>query len=107
MINSYTDSDAKAEDDGSMVVLPSSTDLFYFYRETLVQCARFSTGKTFRDLCELFAKHLVSYCNVVLLGGVSRYLHHTSAMWFSYSLSDLIIRIGTKKPMQSKKIIDL
>ncbi|KAI9263263.1 Vps53-like protein [Phascolomyces articulosus] len=72
MINSYVESDMNADDDGSMVVLPSSTDLFYFYRETLVQCAKFSTGKAFYDLCQLFAKHLHAYCNVVLLGGVSR-----------------------------------
>ncbi|KAI8148076.1 Vps53-like protein [Fennellomyces sp. T-0311] len=72
MINSYVGSDLNADDDGSMVVLPSSTDLFYFYRETLVQCAKFSTGKPFFDLCQLFAKHLHSYCNVVLLGNVSR-----------------------------------
>ncbi|KAI9492204.1 vacuolar protein sorting 53 [Zychaea mexicana] len=72
MINSYFASDMNADDDGSMVVLPSSTDLFYFYRETLVQCAKFSTGKPFYDLCQLFTKHLHAYCNVVLLGGVSK-----------------------------------
>lgn len=72
MIRNYVNSDARVEDDGSMVVLPSSTDLFYFYRETLVQCARFSTGSSFYDLCQLFAKHLNSYCDTILLGGLNR-----------------------------------
>lgn len=74
MINSYTQSDsaAEAEDDGTMAVLPSSTDLFYFYRETLVQCSKFSTGKALFDLCQLFAKHLDSYCNQIILGGLAR-----------------------------------
>lgn len=74
MIDSYIHSDMKAEeeDDGTMAVLPSSTDLFYFYRETLTQCAKFSTGKALFDLCQLFAKHLDSYCSQIILGGLSR-----------------------------------
>ncbi|KAI9318920.1 Vps53-like protein [Dichotomocladium elegans] len=73
MIVSYVESDRQVDEDASAVVLPSSTDLFYFYRETLVQCAKFSTGGAFWDLCQLFAKHLHSYCDVVLLGGVVRH----------------------------------
>jgi hypothetical protein len=74
MIDSYVQSDLKAdsEDDGTMAVLPSSTDLFYFYRETLVQCLKFSTGKALFDLCQLFAKHLDAYCSQILLGGLAR-----------------------------------
>lgn len=74
MIDSYAQSDAKAdeEDDGTMSVLPSSTDLFYFYRETLAQCSKFSTGKALFDLSKLFAKHLNSYCNTIILGGLAR-----------------------------------
>lgn len=74
MIDSYIESDTKAdaEDDGTMAVLPSSTDLFYFYRETLVQCSKFSTGKALFDLCQLFAKHLDSYCNQIIIGGLAR-----------------------------------
>ncbi|KAI8370671.1 Vps53-like protein [Radiomyces spectabilis] len=71
MIQSYISSDMVADEDGSIVVLPSSTDLFYFYRETLVQCARFSTGKAFWDLCQLFSKHLQNYCDEILLGGLT------------------------------------
>lgn len=76
MIDSYVQSDASAatnpEEDGTVVVLPSSTDLFYFYKETLVQCAKFSTGKALLDLSRVFAKHLNSYCNKILLGGLTR-----------------------------------
>ncbi|KAI8373960.1 Vps53-like protein [Choanephora cucurbitarum] len=74
MIDSYVQSDAKSEseDDGSMAVLPSSTDLFYFYRETLAQTSKFSTGKALFDLYLLFSKHLDSYCNQILLGGLTK-----------------------------------
>ncbi|KAI8076866.1 Vps53-like protein [Halteromyces radiatus] len=72
MISSYIQSDKTADDDANMTVLPSSTDLFYFYRETLTQCARFSAGGAFWDLCQLFAKHLLSYCENVLMKGIAR-----------------------------------
>lgn len=75
MIDSYVQSDtvaANTEDDGTMVVLPSSTDLFYFYKETLAQCSKFSTGKALLDLSQVFAKHLDSYCNQIILGGITR-----------------------------------
>ncbi|KAI7874765.1 hypothetical protein K492DRAFT_168869 [Lichtheimia hyalospora FSU 10163] len=72
MINSYVESDRRTEDESNVMVLPSSTDLFYFYRETLVQCARFSTGEAFWKLSQLFSKHLRSYCKTVLIDGVTR-----------------------------------
>ncbi|KAI8343885.1 vacuolar protein sorting-associated protein 53 [Chlamydoabsidia padenii] len=72
MINSYTQSDKMTDDEGNSTVLPSSTDIFYFYRETLSQCARFSTGGAFWDLCQLFVKHLLSYCEIVLVKGITR-----------------------------------
>lgn len=77
MIEGYKTSDHQLELDASTVVLPSSTDLFYFYRETLVQSAKLSTGKAFFDLCNLFGKHLDNYCANVLLGNLPRYCHST------------------------------
>ncbi|KAI8060946.1 Vps53-like protein [Gongronella butleri] len=71
MIQQYPQSD-KAADDDTITVLPSSTDLFYFYRETLSQCARFSTGGALWDLCQLFAKYLLTYRDKVLLAGIAR-----------------------------------
>ncbi|KDN51377.1 hypothetical protein K437DRAFT_254784 [Tilletiaria anomala UBC 951] len=47
-------------------VLPSSTELFYFYRQTLEQCALLSNRKPFRDLCSVFKKWLRIYANDVL-----------------------------------------
>ncbi|CAO3589273.1 unnamed protein product [Absidia cylindrospora] len=77
MINSYVQSDKTVDDDGNTTVLPSSTDLFYFYRETLTQCARFSTGGAFWDLCQLFARHLLSYCDKVLMKGIAQGERHS------------------------------
>ena len=42
-------------------VLPSSTELFYFYGQTLEGCAKLSTGKPLFDLCEVFRKWLRVY----------------------------------------------
>ncbi|KAI8613557.1 Vps53-like protein [Chytriomyces sp. MP71] len=46
-------------------VLVSSTDLFLFYRQTLVQCSKLSTNKPFLDLCKLFSKWLKAYADVL------------------------------------------
>ncbi|KAJ3021483.1 Vacuolar protein sorting-associated protein 53 [Thoreauomyces humboldtii] len=47
-------------------VLSSSTDIFYLYRQTLVQCAKFSTKKPFLDLVRLFAKWLKQYADLLM-----------------------------------------
>lgn len=47
-------------------VLPSSTELFYFYRQTLEQCARLSNREPFRDLCLVFRRYLRAYSDEVL-----------------------------------------
>jgi len=44
-----------------MTVLPSSTDLFYFYGQSLEQCAKLSTGRPLFDLCTLHKKWLRIY----------------------------------------------
>ncbi|KAJ3235185.1 Vacuolar protein sorting-associated protein 53 [Chytriomyces hyalinus] len=62
MIESYkTSSEAEEEE----AILVSSTDLFLFYRQTLVQCSKLSTNKPFLDLCRLFAKWLKAYAEVI------------------------------------------
>lgn len=55
-------------------VLPSSTELFYFYRQTLEQCARLSNRGPFKDLCAVFAKYLRAYADEVLRAGLTRYV---------------------------------
>jgi vacuolar protein sorting-associated protein 53 len=47
-------------------VLPSSTELFFFYRETLEQCAKLSRKTAFLDLCGVYQKWLKTYAVDVL-----------------------------------------
>lgn len=44
-----------------LAVLPSSTELFYFYAQTLDQCASLSTGQPLYDLANLHKKWLRIY----------------------------------------------
>ncbi|KAJ7085845.1 Vps53-like protein [Mycena crocata] len=53
-----SDSDNK---NSPIVVLPSSTELFYFYGQSLEQCAKLSTGKPLFDLATLHKKWLRIY----------------------------------------------
>lgn len=55
---------AGSDDEG---LIPSSTDLFYSYRQTMIQFARFSTGKPFLDLSRMFGKWLREYANYLTL----------------------------------------
>ena len=43
------------------IVLPSSTELFYFYAQSLDQCAKLSTGQALFDLCGVQKKWLKVY----------------------------------------------
>jgi hypothetical protein len=45
----------------TIVVLPSSTELFYVYGQTLEGCATLSTGRPLFDLLEVFKKWLRVY----------------------------------------------
>jgi hypothetical protein len=53
------------DEDAAMQVFSSSTDLFYFYRQTLLQCAKLSTRQPFLDLFRLFGKWLKVYTEVL------------------------------------------
>jgi len=44
-----------------MTVLPSSTNLFYFYGQILEQCAKLSSGQPLFDLSNLFKRWLRIY----------------------------------------------
>ncbi|KAI9784149.1 MAG: Vacuolar protein sorting-associated protein 53 [Geoglossum umbratile] len=48
-------------------VITSSTELFHFYRVTLQQCAKLSTGIRLAELSKTFAKYLDEYAEQVLL----------------------------------------
>ncbi|KIY53086.1 hypothetical protein FISHEDRAFT_33844 [Fistulina hepatica ATCC 64428] len=54
------------EGDTPASVLPSSTELFYFYGQSLDQCAKFTTGKPLYDLAMLHKKWLKIYADDVL-----------------------------------------
>lgn len=56
------------DDDGSFrTVTPSSAELFSFYRFTLTQCSKLSTGPALLELTNLFSQWLESYADTVLL----------------------------------------
>lgn len=42
-------------------VLPSSTELFYFYGQTMEQCGKYTTGEPLKKLGKVFAKWLKAY----------------------------------------------
>ncbi|KAF7315688.1 hypothetical protein MIND_00084400 [Mycena indigotica] len=60
------------EEKAPIVVLPSSMELFYFYRQSLEQCAKLSTGKPLFDLCNLHRKWLRIYAEEVLVNSLKR-----------------------------------
>lgn len=59
------------EEFDSHIVIPSSTELFTFYRHSLQQCAKLSTGGSLADLARVFAKYLDQYAQQVLLYYIS------------------------------------
>ncbi|KAI1319351.1 Vacuolar protein sorting-associated protein 53 [Mortierella claussenii] len=67
-INGFKLQEPVPEDDLSVTVLASSTDIFLFYKSALTNCAKFSRKKPFLDLCTVFGKWLRVYATDVLLG---------------------------------------
>ncbi|GLB36971.1 putative vps53-like, N-terminal [Lyophyllum shimeji] len=65
-------SESGATDEAPILVLPSSTDLFYFYAQSLEQCAKLSTGQALFDLCTLHKKWLRIYAEDVLIASLKR-----------------------------------
>ncbi|KAH8107895.1 Vps53-like protein [Cristinia sonorae] len=55
-----------------VLVLPSSTELFYFYAQSLDQCAKLFTGQALYDLCALHKKWLKIYAEEVLVTSIKR-----------------------------------
>ncbi|KAF1986141.1 hypothetical protein K402DRAFT_446669 [Aulographum hederae CBS 113979] len=54
------------EEFSPQAVIPSSTELFHFYRLALAQCAKLSTGGRLLELSKTFAKYLDQYAQQVL-----------------------------------------
>lgn len=59
------------EDFSPQMVVPSSTELFSFYRLTLAQCAKLSSCDRLVELTKVFAKYLDQYAQQILLFYVS------------------------------------
>ncbi|KAH9935765.1 Vps53-like protein [Fomitopsis serialis] len=55
-----------------VLVLPSSTEMFYYYRQTLDQLASLFTGQPLFDLCSLHRKWLRIYAEDVLLASMKK-----------------------------------
>jgi hypothetical protein len=55
------------EEFSSQAVIPSSIELFHFYKTNLAQCAKLSTGERLLDLSKTLAKYLDEYAQQVLL----------------------------------------
>jgi hypothetical protein len=66
-INGFKLQEPVPEDDLSVTVFASSTDIFLFYKQALTNCAKLSRKKPFLDLCTIFGKWLRVYANEVLL----------------------------------------
>lgn len=61
---------AVASSETSQQVLPSSTELFYFYGQNLEQCGKLTTGKAMFELCSLYKKWLRIFAEDVLVLGL-------------------------------------
>lgn len=59
------------EEFSSQQVIPSSTELFNFYRLSLAQCAKLSTGDPLYELSRVFSRYLDQYAQQVLLFYIS------------------------------------
>ncbi|KAF8684292.1 hypothetical protein AX14_004167 [Amanita brunnescens Koide BX004] len=71
-VESLPAADESEADESPHIVLPSSTELFYFYRQSLEQCAKYSTGQALYDLCTLHKKWLKIYAEDVLSSSLKR-----------------------------------
>lgn len=70
MMPKYKNGPLVAEDEEFSVnaVIPSAIELFHFYKITLSQCAKLSTGERLFELSKILAKYLEEYAQQVLLG---------------------------------------
>ncbi len=73
MIPKYRAEPARQPDEefSPQMVISSSTELFSFYRMTLAQCAKLSTGARLVELTKVYAKYLDQYAQQILLYYVS------------------------------------
>lgn len=75
------------EEFAPQAVIASAIELFHFYKLTLSQCAKLSTGDRLLELSKVFAKYLDEYAQQVLL--------HTLQTTQGPSLHDTILVLNT------------
>ncbi|BGP16853.1 hypothetical protein JCM10213_002616 [Rhodosporidiobolus nylandii] len=74
MLQSFTSSRISlSPSDNPSAVLPSSTELFYFYREALERCAKLSIRQPLLDLCKVYRKWLKTYAEDVLTAALIKF----------------------------------
>lgn len=78
------------EEFSPQAVIQSSIELFHFYKVTLAQCAKLSTGERLLDLARLLAKYLDEYAQQVLMYFLQRMSTPQGA-----SLHDVILVLNT------------
>ncbi|CAH7686871.1 GARP complex subunit Vps53 [Phakopsora pachyrhizi] len=78
MFQSFRSSRPKASDfakvsldDSPAAIIPSSMELFHFYRSTLDKCASLSNKSPFLNLCEVYKKWLKTYSEDILAATLS------------------------------------
>ncbi|KDQ55816.1 hypothetical protein JAAARDRAFT_208588 [Jaapia argillacea MUCL 33604] len=72
-LDSPTPPNQEGEGEGEpVVVLGSSTELFYLYGQVLEGCAKYSRGKALKDLCGVCKKWLRVYAEDVLIASLKR-----------------------------------
>ncbi|KAF2266025.1 hypothetical protein CC78DRAFT_531895 [Lojkania enalia] len=79
------------EEFSAQTVIPSSTELFHFYRLTLAQCAKLSTGTRLLELSSTFAKYLDQYGQQVLYHSLSNERHGSQGA----SIQDIVVVLNT------------
>ncbi|KAJ2863084.1 Vacuolar protein sorting-associated protein 53, partial [Coemansia aciculifera] len=72
MIRKFQREPVSIDNDPSLSVLASSTDLLYQFRESLRQCASLSTGQPMVDLSQVFSQCLCNYARDVLVHKLPR-----------------------------------
>ncbi|KAI5477878.1 GARP complex subunit Vps53 [Pseudohyphozyma bogoriensis] len=79
MIQGFTSSRISiSPSDNPSAVLPSSTELFYFYREALEKCAKLSVRQPLLDLTKVYRKWLKIYAEDVLGGSLVKFDRRSS-----------------------------
>ena len=82
------------EEFSPQMVIPSSTELFHFYRLTLAQCAKLSTGARLVELSKVFAKYLDQYAQQILFYHISERANgHTPSK--TPSTEDIVLVLNT------------